>query len=140
MLSIGCHTHACRGHVFTYVFISPFINFWSYRTHSTQERQQMAKISLSVTHDLGREEALQRLQNESDMLKRTFGDSVSDLQENWADTTLDFSLVAYGMTVSGDVLVDTAEVVTNIKLPMAALMFKGTIESRVRERLEKLLA
>ena len=100
----------------------------------------MAKITLSVTHDLGREEALQRLQSESDMLKRTFGDSVSDLKENWNDSELDFSLVAYGMTVSGDVLVDVGEVVTNIKLPMAALMFKGTIESRVRERLEKLLA
>ena len=100
----------------------------------------MAKISLTVTHDLGREEALQRLQSESDMLKRTFGDSVSNLQENWSDSTLDFSLVAYGMTVSGDVLVDAAEVITNIKLPLAASMFKGTIEGRVRERLEKLLA
>ena len=79
------------------------------------------------------------MQSESDMLKRTFGDSVSDLQENWNDSSLDFSLTAYGMSVSGDVMVDAAEVVTNIKLPMAALMFKGTIEGRVRERLEKLL-
>lgn len=100
----------------------------------------MAKISLTVTHDLGREEALRRLQNESDMLKRTFGDSVSDLQENWGEATLDFSLVAYGMTVSGDVLVDITEVVTNIKLPMAALMFKSTIEKRIRERMNELLA
>ncbi len=99
----------------------------------------MAKISLTVTHDLGREEALQRLQSESDMLKRTFGDTVSDLQENWDEGSLDFSLVTYGMKVSGDVVVDAAEVVTNIKIPMAALMFKGTIEGRVRERLEKLL-
>ena len=99
----------------------------------------MPKISLAVAHDLGREEALRKLQSESDMLKRTFGDSVSDLQENWNESELDFSLVAYGMTVSGDVMVDAAEVVTNIKLPMAALMFKGTIESRIRERLEKLL-
>ncbi|MBN2296374.1 MAG: polyhydroxyalkanoic acid system family protein [Pirellulales bacterium] len=99
----------------------------------------MAKINLSITHDLGREEALQRLQNESDMLKRTFGDSVSDLKENWNESTLDFSLVAYGMSVSGDVMVDATEVVTNIKLPLAAMMFKGTIENKVRERLKQLL-
>ncbi|MEA1952078.1 MAG: polyhydroxyalkanoic acid system family protein [Planctomycetota bacterium] len=100
----------------------------------------MAKLNLTVAHDLGREEALQRLQGESDMLKRTFGDSVSDLKENWNDSTLDFSLMAYGMSVSGDVLVDAAAVTTNIKLPLAAMMFKGTIESKVRERLEQLLS
>ena len=100
----------------------------------------MAKLNLTVAHDLGREEALQRLQSESDMLKKTFGDSVSDLKENWNDSTLDFSLVAYGMSVSGDVLVDASAVTTNIKLPLAAMMFKGTIESKVRERLEQLLS
>jgi hypothetical protein len=100
----------------------------------------MSTISLTVAHDLGQDEALQRLQSESDILKQTFGDSVSELEENWEESTLDFSLKAYGMTVSGDVLVDAAEVKTNIKLPLAAVMFKGTIEERVRERLEKLLA
>ena len=100
----------------------------------------MAKISLSVSHDLGREEALQRLQNESDMLKRTFGESVSDLKERWNEAALDFSLVAYGMKVSGDVVVEPAEVGVDIRLPLAAAMFKGTIEQRIRQRLEELLA
>ena len=100
----------------------------------------MPKISLAVAHDLGREEALRKLQSESDMLKRTFGDSVSDLRENWNDAALDFSLAAYGMKVSGDVVVEPAEVATNIRLPLAAVMFKGMIEKRIREQLEKLLA
>ena len=100
----------------------------------------MAKISLSVTHGLGREEALRRLQSESDILKQAYGESVSDMKENWNDTTLDFSLVAYGMKVSGDIVVEPAEVATNIRLPLAAVMFKGMIEKRIREQLEKLLA
>lgn len=100
----------------------------------------MAKLSLSVAHDLGREEALRKLQSESDSLKQAFGESVSDLKESWNDATLDFSLVAYGMKVSGDVVVEPAEVAANISLPLAAAMFKGTIEQRIRQRLEKLLA
>ncbi len=100
----------------------------------------MPTIALSVAHDLGSEEALRRLQSESDVLKQTFGDSVSDLRENWNDATLDFSLAAYGMKVSGDVIVAPAEVSANIKLPLAAAIFKGTIEHRIRRRLEELLA
>ena len=99
----------------------------------------MAKISLSVTHDLGKEEALKRLQSESDALKETFGGSVSDLKEHWNDSRLDFSLVAYGMKVSGGLVVEPAEVAATISLPLAAAMFKGTIEERIRQRLESLL-
>lgn len=100
----------------------------------------MPTIALSVAHDLGSEEALRRLQTESDVLKQTFGDSVSDLEENWNDSTLDFSLAAYGMKVCGDVVVSPAAVSTNIKLPLAAAIFKGMIEDRIRQRLEEVLA
>ncbi|MBN2022686.1 MAG: polyhydroxyalkanoic acid system family protein [Pirellulales bacterium] len=100
----------------------------------------MPQLSVSVPHALGREEALRRLRNESDVAKSAFGDRVRDLVEDWGNDGMSFRFSAMGMAVEGNVAVEEAAVTTTAKLPLAAMMFKGLIEQRLRDRLAAVLA
>jgi len=100
----------------------------------------MPKLSLSVPHSLGVEEAARRLKQRYDAVKAEQGGQVKDLEEHWDGQTLRCRFRAMGLKVAGSVTVQPAAVQVDAELPLAALMFKGFIESRVREELGKLLA
>ena len=99
----------------------------------------MPKLSVAVPHALGQDEVVQRLKDESTALKSTFGDQVTDYEESWKDHTLTFSFKTFGMAIEGNVSVEPAQVMTTASVPIAAMMFKGMIETRIRDRLEELL-
>ena len=65
---------------------------------------------------------------------------VSDLQQEWTDSTLTFSFRAMGMAVSGTLVVEDAEVTVETELPLAAALFKGLIQQQIREELQRVLA
>jgi len=74
------------------------------------------------------------------MVKGAYGDQVSELSEEWDGNTLSFGFKAMGMKVSGTLGVEPSQVRLAADLPLAAMMFKGKIEQRVREELDGLLA
>jgi hypothetical protein len=100
----------------------------------------MPKITLETSHQLGREEALRRLKEKFDSARSHYGGEVKNLKEQWTDHTLNFNFSAMGMGVSGTVQVEDRAVKFNADLPFAAALFKGAIESRLREELGVLLA
>jgi len=99
----------------------------------------MPQLSVAVPHALDRGEVVARLKGHSEALRSSFGTHVQDFEETWDNHALVFRFKTFGMSVDGRVSVEPAEVQTTVNLPLAAMMFKGTIEKQMREGLEKLL-
>jgi len=99
----------------------------------------MPQLSMEVAHSLGSDEALRRLQNKFDQVRRQYGDSVGELTESWRDGRFEFGFQTMGMHISGQIEVADTAVRLNCELPWAAAMFKGMIESRIRSELGDLL-
>ncbi len=100
----------------------------------------MPKLNMESPHALGRDEALRRLKAKVTEAEDAYGSQVNDLQNEWNDQTLSFGFKTMGMSVAGTVAVEDGVVKLSAKLPMAAMMFKGMIEERIRSELGELLA
>jgi hypothetical protein len=100
----------------------------------------MPSLKINFPHQLGQPEAVARLKNLLTRVKDKYQDQVSDLKESWNDNTLTFSFSTYGFQVAGDVIVQPTEVQLDGQIPFAAMMFKGKIESALRDQLTKELA
>ena len=100
----------------------------------------MPSISLAVPHTLGQEEATSRLKHGFGNIRQTYQQHVSDLEETWDGNVLTYRFKAFGFTIKGTVAVEPSEVKLNSNLPLAAVMFKGTIEQQIRDQVTKLLA
>ena len=100
----------------------------------------MPKLHVTVPHSLGTEEAKSRIQGAIADAKTRYADRVSDLSERWEGDRGEFSGRAMGFKVSGDIAVRTDAVEITGDLPFAAAMFKGQIETMIRDRATKLLA
>jgi len=97
------------------------------------------KSTINVPHELGKDDALTRIKDILVQAKAQYGDKLSDLQENWTDDGGTFSFKAMGFKISGAMTVTDSNVEIVGDYPFAALPFKGTIESTLRERAERLL-
>jgi hypothetical protein len=100
----------------------------------------MPQITMETPHTLGREEAARRLKEKFGSVRAKFGSQVNNLREEWTDHTFSFGFKAMGMGVTGTVHVDDASVKLNADLPLAAMLFKRSIEQQIRQELSGLLA
>jgi putative polyhydroxyalkanoate system protein len=100
----------------------------------------MPSMKLSVPHSHDKEVAAEKLKSFTVTIKEFYGDQVSDLRETWIGDSLQFGFSAKGLKVSGQVDVEDDQVKLDSKLPLAAMMFRGVIETKVREALDKALA
>ena len=100
----------------------------------------MPKFGVRVPHKLMKDEARSRLERFIEMLEAKFANQVSDLQQNWDGDTLKFHFKTYGIPLDGGITVADSELNMSGDLPFAAMMFKGKIESEIREQLERIVA
>ncbi|MBN2473892.1 MAG: polyhydroxyalkanoic acid system family protein [Pirellulales bacterium] len=100
----------------------------------------MPRITVETSHALGQEEAVRRLKDKFTMAKGAYGDQVSDLQEQWSDSALSFGFKVVGMKIAGTLEAGASHVRLAAEVPLAAMMFKGSIERQVRQELDALLA
>jgi putative polyhydroxyalkanoate system protein len=100
----------------------------------------MPKFGVRVPHNLSQEEARSRLERFAEMLQQKFQDKVSDLDQTWEGDKLNFKFKTYGIQLQGGIAVTDKELDLTGDLPFAAMMFKGKIESEIREQLERIVA
>ena len=100
----------------------------------------MPKFGVRVPHNLTPQEARSRLERFAESLQQKFEDQVSDLQQSWEDDTLRFRFKTYGILLEGGIAVTDEELNLEGDLPFAAMMFRGKIESAIREQIERLVA
>jgi Putative polyhydroxyalkanoic acid system protein (PHA_gran_rgn) len=72
-------------------------------------------------------------------LQNKFQDNVSDLDQSWNGDSLGFGFKTFGIKVTGTIEVADHRITVDGELPLTAMMFKGKIESEMRQQLERLL-
>jgi hypothetical protein len=100
----------------------------------------MPKISLSVPHQLGQEEARQRISRLIAETRAQASGQVSDVAETWTGYVDTFSFRARGFSVAGRLEVQAAQIRVDINLPFTALPFKSRIERELLAHARQLLA
>ncbi len=99
----------------------------------------MASLNITVRHSLPKEEAVTRIKNLLSETKNQYGNTITNLKEDWTNNTGNFSFIAFGFDLSGQLTVTDAGVELNGKLPFAASFFKGKISAVIKEKATELL-
>jgi hypothetical protein len=100
----------------------------------------MAALSFNVSHALDPTEAIRRLRQRADAIRAAYQAKVTELEETWESDSLACHFRTMGQKFQGTLKAVPGEVQVCMSLPLVAMMFRGMIESRVREELGKLLA
>jgi hypothetical protein len=99
----------------------------------------MPKINLSVSHQLDRDEARNRIASLIADSRSHFGGQISNVAESWNGYADVFSFEAMGFSVRGNLDVQPAQVIIELNLPFAAYPFKGRIENEILTHARQLL-
>jgi putative polyhydroxyalkanoate system protein len=99
----------------------------------------MPKFNVQVPHTLTQHEARARLERFADVLGEKFRGQVSDLEQSWEGETLKFRFKTFGIQLAGGITVNDDQLNLDGDLPFTALVFKGKIESAIRDELTKLV-
>jgi hypothetical protein len=98
-------------------------------------------LTVSIPHNLGRTEAMRRLQGGMGSLRSQFGDKLTKIEDTWTDNRMDFNVAALGQSVSGHLEVFDDSVQVEVQLPwilsMIAEKVRPVIEKQGRLMLEK---
>lgn len=100
----------------------------------------MPEFNTEISHGLGKEQATEKLKTFLDKVSEKYKDQVSELEGEWADNVLNFALTTFGFKIDGVLTVEEDVARLSGKLPFAAAMFKGKIESSIASELEKALS
>jgi hypothetical protein len=84
-------------------------------------------VVVSIPHQLGREEALRRLQTGMGRMREQFGDKVGTIEDTWTGDHADFRLGVLGQSVTGglDVMDDQVRVEVNLPWMLALVAEKA---------------
>ena len=101
----------------------------------------MAKpVSITISHDLGRDGALNRLRSGLDRIRDKLGMVRMQLvEENWQGDSLHFGVAALGHTVRGRVDVEGALVRVEVTLPWMLAVFAEKLKIGVEKQGQILL-
>jgi hypothetical protein len=92
-----------------------------------------------MPHPLSAEDAKTKLQRFIESLQSKFQDNVSELEQTWNGDSLGFGFKTFGIKIAGKIDVAENHITVDGDLPLTAMMFKGKIESEMRQQLERLL-
>jgi hypothetical protein len=98
----------------------------------------MPKVRVAVPHQLSPEAALEKVRP---ALEKTVTDFQGhDLELNVSGTTGTFRFKSMAFTISGKLAVEPQEVVVEVDLPFAAMMFKDKAEKAIGKNVSRALA
>jgi Putative polyhydroxyalkanoic acid system protein (PHA_gran_rgn) len=100
----------------------------------------VADLNISVPHNLPQGEVLRRLQWFIANARTEYANRVQSFQESWNGNTGILRVTGMGHHVEGTITVNPSDVTVQGRLPFAALMIRGRIETGIREQLGRLLA
>ncbi|MDR1493655.1 MAG: polyhydroxyalkanoic acid system family protein [Planctomycetaceae bacterium] len=101
----------------------------------------MPKITVSQNHNLNQNSVTSLLKSKISAALQENSSVVKDFTERWADDhTMEFAFKVMGFSISGLLKSLPNQVCGEVNLPLAAMMVKGMIESRLKEELGKILA
>ena len=96
-------------------------------------------MRVPLYHDLSENEAMAKAKLLLSRLAHKHRDLISSLKEDWTGTNCSFSFRAKGKEITGQVSVESSEVLFQASLPLFFRLLEKRIESDLREEWEKLL-
>lgn len=99
----------------------------------------MPKLTVTVNHDLGAEEAIRRIKEKQETMITGGETEATDIEINWNGNEMEFQFKTFGAKINGMMVVTDNDVTVTLALPMLAMAFKGQISSRVENELQDLL-
>lgn len=100
----------------------------------------MPSLKIDVPHTLTQDEALARVQRLLTQVKSQYAEQIQQVDEQWEQFQGRFLLKVMGMKSEGTVRIEEAAVRIDSKIPLAAWVMKGQIETAIRTHLGKLLS
>ena len=101
----------------------------------------MPKITVSTDHALDRNAVTTLLKSKIAAALQDNSGSVKNFTERWTDDhTMEFAFKTMGFAVSGILRSQPDKIFVETTVPLAAMMVKGMIESRLKEEIVKILA
>lgn len=100
----------------------------------------MPKFNLEIPHELTAEEAKSRLERFAESMESKFGDKASDVRQSWNDNTLSFGFKTFGIKITGEMESLDKQLLVRGELPLTAMMFKGKIESEMKQLLGRYMS
>jgi hypothetical protein len=97
----------------------------------------MPKLTVRVPHALDPAAAFAKVQPALEKTARDF--QGQDLQIAATDTSATFSFKSLGFTIKGEAQALPGEVVVNVELPFAAMMFKDKAEKGIEKNVTRAL-
>jgi len=99
----------------------------------------MPQLTVSVEHNLGKEEATKRIRDAVHDAKCRLSDTITDVRECWEDGTAWFSFRVKGISVQGTLNVEPLRIKLQSKFPRGALLFKKKAEKDIERKARRLL-
>ncbi len=100
----------------------------------------MPSFNTEVEHQLGQQEATVRLKKLLDQVREQYRDFVTEVEGDWNNNVLTFSLKTYGFKIDGTLTVEDQLARLHGNLPFAALAFRGKIEQSISGELRRELS
>ena len=97
----------------------------------------MPKVTVSVPHSLTAAEALEKAQPALDKTVKDFNGH--SMETTPGDNCADFKFKSMAFTISGQVRATDSELVVDIDLPFAAMMFKEKTQKAITKNLTRAL-
>ncbi len=98
------------------------------------------KLSDSFPHQLGKEEALRRVQAKLEEERISKAGFATASAEKWNDGHLDFTIVVFTYTIHGTLDVYDDKLDVSLDLPIVAAMVSGMIKDQLQQEIKGLLA
>ncbi|TWT77353.1 putative polyhydroxyalkanoic acid system protein [Posidoniimonas polymericola] len=99
----------------------------------------MPQFEVSVPHGQSKQDAHERLKNFSEKVREHYSEMVKEVEQNWEGDTLHFGFKTMGVGIKGNLTVNDNDIHVRGDLPFTAMMFKGKIESTLRDEITRLL-
>lgn len=100
----------------------------------------MPSFCTEVRNPLGKDRGAERLKGFMEQVADRYRDQVSQVDGQWNDNQLRFSLTTYGFHIKGEVTVEEDLVRLRGDLPLVAMAFRAKIEQSIASELEKALS
>jgi hypothetical protein len=99
----------------------------------------MPNLTMSIPHQLTRDEAKRRMQEGIDQARRQFGGMLGHLQERWDNYALDVTVGGVGQTVTAKALVEERTVEVSVALPWMLALLAGSVRREIESSARQLL-
>lgn len=100
----------------------------------------MPQFNVSVPHYSTKPEATEKVKFLLEKIGEKYANLIKDLDQQFEGGKLVFSFKTMGMKVTGEGTIDDENVNIKGNLPIAAMMFKGKLETDLTKELKRLLS